>query len=464
MQIKVGRKSFRMRLEQLVSTLREQIVTGHIPVGGFLPSENSLEEQFHLSNNSVRKGLDILVQEGLIEKIPCVGNRILPPSTQSTTVIKFGYHKAIGSQTEMNRLIEMFHKQYPHIKVQPLELPTSNFYFAIEEYMKAGLLDVVTVSNNRFQDFIENGSSDLFEPLQINEDIYPFLSEPFMKEGQLLAQPFVYSPLVLCYNREHFQQKHIPEPDSSWSWHDLSNYVKRLAGDKDRFGFYFHLHSLNRWPIFLLQSGLTPSQDSQQRSKKIMENMEICKDLLSTTEPFPMLLTEGDVEELFVEEKVSVILTTYFFLNALKHTTVPFDIAPVPSSNDPKTLLIIVGLAVNSKSDNKEAAKLFSDFLNSYDTQLFIRQNTLNIPAHQRVDEVKGQEQLNKPSRFFMYREIMPSFRLLNDLGLRNSSLRSIQKELVRFISGLQDSAVLCSRIEQCLVEDSPNENDIGKQ
>ena len=68
MNDKPSRRTFRQRLDTLVNTLRDQIITGQFEPGSFLPSEEQLVEQFELSNKSVRKGLDVL-EHRLVESI-----------------------------------------------------------------------------------------------------------------------------------------------------------------------------------------------------------------------------------------------------------------------------------------------------------------------------------------------------------------------------------------------------------
>ncbi|MDF2960621.1 MAG: regulatory protein GntR [Paenibacillus sp.] len=459
MQKRISRKNFRVRLEEMIVTLRQEIVSGRTAVGSYLPSENDLEERFGLSNASVRNGLKVLVEEGLIEKIPRVGNRVVSPLADQKTVIRFGYSNAIAGLVEMEKLLAGFAKQYPHVTVQPLELPSGSFSKALKEYMDSEILDVVLINNNNFQDFVENGCTDLLEPLEQGQDLYPFLTEPFLQGKHTLVRPFVYSPVVLCYNKKHFEQSQVPVPDSSWSWSDLFKYGQRLAVKNERFGFYFYLPSRNRWPIFMLQSGTAFQTDAAGKYRlagsKLIESLETCRDLLAMTGVFPRIVSESDAdaEALFLDGKVSVIMTTYFFLNQLRDSSVSFDVSPLPGLKDTNTLLIINGLAVNSKSANKEAAKLLVDFLTSYDVQLLIRRKTLNITAHRRAMEWEGEESVYRPSRFYMYREIFPTYKLLPELGLTNYQLKNIQRDVMLFLSGLQNSGELCSKLEQLLVE-----------
>ncbi|MDF2662047.1 MAG: GntR family transcriptional regulator, partial [Paenibacillus sp.] len=85
MENKEVRKSPRERLSDMVNRLRDDIITGKRPSGEYLPSEKALTELFGLSNQSVRKGLEQLVGEGLLEKIPRVGNKVIAPPDESVT-------------------------------------------------------------------------------------------------------------------------------------------------------------------------------------------------------------------------------------------------------------------------------------------------------------------------------------------------------------------------------------------
>lgn len=462
MQKRSSRKFFRIRLEEMIQTLRQEILAGTLPAGGFLPSESDLEVRFGLSNASVRNALKVLVDEDLIEKIPRVGNRVKPPAPDGRTVIRFGYVNTIPGLVEMEELLDGFRKRYPHIVVQPIALPSPGYSAALKEYLQAELLDAALLNNNNFQDFREMGCTGLLEPLEEYPEAYGFLSEPFRHGGKSLVRPFVYSPVVLCYNKRHFREAGTPLPDSSWSWEDLFAHARDVAAGRDRYGFYFYLPSRNRWPLFLLQSGTSFREEKDEEGRfrlcgsGLVESLETCRRLVGMKEVFPSVLSESDAdaEALFLQGKVSMIMTTYFFLNQLRHSDLSFDIAPLPRLQNANTLLIVNGLAVNSKSPNKEAAKLLADYLTSYEAQLTIRRKTLNIAADRTAMDWEGEETLYRPSRFQMYREIFPTYRLVTELGVSNRQLKAVQRDIMLFISGLLDRESLCVRLESVLNAD----------
>ena len=55
---------------QLAGILRERIRTGQYPAGRQIPAFVALEQEFTLSGMTVRRAVNVLAAEGLVEKIP----------------------------------------------------------------------------------------------------------------------------------------------------------------------------------------------------------------------------------------------------------------------------------------------------------------------------------------------------------------------------------------------------------
>ncbi|WJH32818.1 GntR family transcriptional regulator [Paenibacillus sp. CC-CFT747] len=71
-----NRSEYMARTQQLIAYIKEEIRSGSRKEGDYLPSEVELGRIFSLSKESVRKALDVLVEEGLIVKIRRVGNKV----------------------------------------------------------------------------------------------------------------------------------------------------------------------------------------------------------------------------------------------------------------------------------------------------------------------------------------------------------------------------------------------------
>jgi multiple sugar transport system substrate-binding protein len=313
-------------------------------------------------------------------------------------------------------------------------------------------MDVLSINGNDMLKIIDEDSLDLLDSLQPNPDIYPYLTKGFVINGELKAQPFVFSPVILCYNKDHFTESKVLEPDSGWSWDDLLSAARQLTTPNERFGFYTLLQSRNRWPVFLLQNGLrfpdAGEPPIEVQGSPWIEAIKICRNLITQQGLIPIFDREEDTEELFLQGRASMIMTTYFRLNDLKKAPFEYDIAPLPYSINSKTLLLSIGLALLSSSKQKEASKTFIDFMVSYASQHSIRTRTLSIPAMKSAAEWSGKETMFRPSRFQLHREIVPTFSRFSELNMPEELSLQILKEAKYYWSGLFTEDALGSRLQ----------------
>lgn len=442
---RASRRTFQARLESMIEAIRGDIASGVWKEGDFLPSEKAYAKQYRLSNNTVRKGLEALVAEGLIEKVPRVGNKIVWSARDEAVVLKFGCHVSLTKEAAIKTLIAEFHKRHPGIRVEMIAMSAAlNAYGKVKELIDEGAIDVFTMNYNGYDSFRENEGFDQIESFEPDSHVYPFLNEAFTHDGRLRLQPLVFTPLILCYNKDHFREAGLTEPDSGWRWETLFEAADRLTVERERFGFYFHFPSTNRWPVLFLQSGLRFEPNGaggfEADAAKLKESLLACRTIYSRSR-FPMFLSEGDsdAEELFFAGKVSMILTTYLGLNRYeRRAEFEYDVAPLPYLHEPKTLLMPVGLAISARSKEKESARRFVDYLVSPEAQLHIRRKTLSIPSVKHAAEWTGEESLYRPYRFHMYREIIPSFRTFRDLNMPMTRLEALYREAKLYWSGLE--------------------------
>jgi len=86
MTVKIEAPGGRPRYLQLATTLVNEIRSGRYPVGGLLPTEFELCDQFGVSRFTVREAVKQLVQMGMVARQAGVGTRVLAqaPRTQYT--------------------------------------------------------------------------------------------------------------------------------------------------------------------------------------------------------------------------------------------------------------------------------------------------------------------------------------------------------------------------------------------
>ncbi len=76
--ITIDRRSYEPAYAQLVNILRHQIATGKLRPGDQLPSESQLCKLYHVSPMTVRRAINILVDQGVISTAPGRGTFVKP--------------------------------------------------------------------------------------------------------------------------------------------------------------------------------------------------------------------------------------------------------------------------------------------------------------------------------------------------------------------------------------------------
>ncbi|WP_162462935.1 extracellular solute-binding protein [Paenibacillus psychroresistens] len=455
---KPKRTTFRTRLEEMIAILRNDILTGKLQPGDFLPSELTLTEQFQLSKNSVRKGLEELLDQEMIEKVPRVGTRVVGSGLNAKLTLKFGYYPTLILEANLLQLIDDFQLSFPHIVVQMVPISDSVFSSNPKEALDRDAFDLITLNNHHYGLCKDNEAiMDMLEPLRPKENTYPFLFRPFTEANNLYVQPFTFSPIVLCYNKEHFKEAKLLEPDSSWNWHDVQQAALTLTKKRDRIGLFFHLQSINRWPLFLLQNKVVFERDAQGKlildNENFRESMKMSLQLFEGMNAGSLYMSENDSdsEMYFSQQKASMIVTSYYSLNHLLKADFDYDIAPLPYSQEARTQLIIIGLAINKSSKQKEAAQALIDYLVSEETQLHIRKNSLSIPSIKTMAEWTGEESFARPSRFMLYRDIIPTFRFYSDMNVTFHELETMRRIFKLYWARLDNFETVLRRLEEAL-------------
>ncbi|WP_379214815.1 extracellular solute-binding protein [Paenibacillus sp. GCM10012303] len=447
------KEQFGQQLEQFAKELREEMITGKWAPGSFLPPEKSLEIRFGLSNHSIRLGLEQLVQEGWIEKIPSVGNRVV--ADRPPVHLTVACNHVMLRNLKLAGLIEQFRRLYPWITVEVRSWSGSVPGVDLTERVLTD--DLALMDNVQFQQLLERKLTHVFEPFAGSYDLYPQFSAHFSAEDRLLLLPIVLSPLVLCYNKAHFRESGLAEPNGSWTWDDLIRHAELLYDGRGRYGFAFHIQSMYRWPLFLMQSGERFEWDGAQlrdiRRSRLLDGLKRCKDILHNRKAVPLYLSENndDIDRMFMEGKLSMALNTYMGLNGWTERQIEYDISPVPYMDSLRTLLITLGVGVNGSSAHKAEAKLFADYLASPEAQSYMYQHTLSVPGLATLPMKQTERSVYSPDRYMLFRETMGSFRTHAELNISSAAFVSLANLLKPYWANMIDEDELCDRLSEAL-------------
>lgn len=466
------RKSdFEDRYNKFIRDLKEEIISGRIRPGEFILPENTLSKEYDLSRVSIRKALAQLVEEGLIEKIPGKGNRVTIPHDTKKQTINLGWFSDSYEIEIVEQIIERFEQLNPYIKVNLQILPNSQYVYNLTESIGAGNgPDVFVVSDYHFRQLAETkqlGIIESFLPENINpeKDSYDKVFEMFTYDQKLLVTPFVFSPVMICYNQKMFEKAGIPEKVKMETWDDLLDIARRNTKDLDgnqlidQYGFCFSSLT-NRWPVFLLQNnGRFMSEDrskSRMNSKENIEALDFCVDLMYKHQVSPIFSHGSNVlaENLFMRERAAMILTTYYFMNEFRDHKIKWDILPPPKQAAPATLLLGGALGINADSQVKEAAQALVSYMVSTEAQTMVKQNGCTIPVLRFVAEDNYLLQPGvHPPHYNAFKDIMPHAVTVKDLNVTIKELELIESELHLLWANMEKADVSCKRIDDMLNE-----------
>ncbi|MDF2719112.1 MAG: regulatory protein GntR [Paenibacillus sp.] len=400
----------------------------------------------------IRTGLEQLVREGWIDKIPRVGNRVAPG--RPPVKLKLLCNPLPFRNLKLRQLLDGFHRQYPWIHVEAVEVIGIEGFFEQTGGISG---DLMMIENNQYWQMADRGMAQHMEKLAEKPELYPQVTKLFETNDGLYFQPLIFSPIVLCYNRTHFRECGLLEPDGSWTWDDLMRNAEKLSDGKNRYGFCFHIPSENRWPVFLLQSMERFEWDGNRlrdiRGTKMLESMKIVKSILHNRKALPLYLSESndDIDRMFMEGKVSMTLNSYIGLNGWSESDIEYDISPVPFIHEPRTLAISLGVGISRSTLHKEEAMLLLDYFTSAEAQSFIRSQTMSIPSLGTLPVQLEDMGPYRPSRYTMFREVMASLRTLADLNLPHGMIRALSNQLRAYWADLIDEDELCDRLIQAL-------------
>ncbi|WP_313893753.1 extracellular solute-binding protein [Psychrobacillus sp.] len=464
------RKSeFENRYHKFIHELKEEIISGKIKPGEFILPENTLSKVYELSRVSIRKALAELVEEGLIEKIPGKGNRVTIPNETQKQTITLGWFSNSYEIEIIRKIIKRFEQLNPFTKVNLQILPNSQYIYNLTQSLKHDSgPDVFIVSDYHFRELMETNCLDILDPflpehIDVEKDSYKQVFEMFTYNQTIPVTPFVFSPVMICYNRRIFEEAGIAKDFQMDTWDDLLELSIRTTKGLDdnnlinEYGFCFS-SSTNRWPVFLLQN--EGAFMNNKRSKSVMnskENIEAlnyCGDLMYKYHVSPIFSHGSNelAENLFMREGAAMILTTYYFMNEFRNHKIKWDVMPPPKNSASATLLLGGALGINTNSKNKESAQAFVSFMVSIEAQTLLKQDGCTIPMLRNVAEDNNLLQPGiHPEQYNAFKEVMETSKTIRDLQLTIEEFELVEREMQFFWANMEKAEVTSKRIEELL-------------
>lgn len=117
---------------QVRDLLRARIVDGTWPPGHYLPTEMQLAGQLHVSVGTVRKSMEELVQQGLLERLHGRGTRVVAQSSERTRFRFYRFQRAGGTRfVPQGRIVGVSRRRATAAERNLFELPPDGRVIAI---------------------------------------------------------------------------------------------------------------------------------------------------------------------------------------------------------------------------------------------------------------------------------------------------------------------------------------------
>lgn len=462
------RNEFNERYDRFIQELRNEIVSGTLQPGEFILPENTLSQKYEMSRVSIRKALEELVNEGMIEKIAGKGNRVkLPDEDRTPVVLKLAWFSSSYEIHIVRKIIQAFERKHPFVKVEINLYPDENYTDTLINSVKDHQgPDVFMMSDSHYRQWVESDQTDLltgYVPTHLLKEgvAYPEIFSLFQHDNRLLAAPFIFSPVVICFNRSIFRQHGLSDEMLLENWSDLLNIAKMCTAPLNEDGMIAHYgfcfsSSPNRWPVFLMQNDGEMMTEDRSRStmanEQNIESLEFCLSLMYKEHVSP-IYSHGSshlAERLFMKERVAMIMSTYYFMNEFRDHSIEWDVMQLPKQRKPATLLLGGGLSISANSSHQSVAERFVDFMTGEEAQKLIKQYGCTIPVLRSVAEDDSLLSSDiHPKHYNRYLDVLPHAYPLHSLNLTQSEIVMLFDELNLLWAGMETPSDTCNRIEQ---------------
>lgn len=355
------------------------------------------------------------------------------------------------------------------MRVQPLRLHPQGYTDAVSTLLESDrgpdlvvFMDGMMAGLAPEQHFLDLGDF-LASHTRLAADLYRLPQGLFVRNGRQYGLPFVFSPIVLAYDRTAFRDCGVPYPDASWTWHDLLAAAQQLTVRVDghtrveRYGFHYQFWP-TRWPSMVFANGGTlingtGHPDGGLEAPESIEALQFMVDLAHRHGVAGSFSGDMEGETLFVLRRAAMLLASYYGADKHQFSTsgLDWDMALIPAgpAARPATrrhVFHATGIAINQRSPRLRAALEFVEFVVSRAAQEMIRQTGCSLPVRRSIVENPAfRDATIHPAHLDVFQNALEDN---NDIPVAYTTSygQAAHHELLLAFAGLEDIATACRR------------------
>lgn len=302
---------------------------------------------------------------------------------QGSGTVRVGTWESGDSLEPWNNAIAAFEEEYPDINVELEPVPQEYGTKLLAQLAAGTAPDIFQVGDGDVARYIREGVVAPLDPFIEGDEsfsmdtFFPALAEFGQSDGTTYLFTKDYSPLVLYYNKDIFDEAGLEYPNPDWTWDDLLNAAQQLTTD-DRWGIQLPGH----WGDWLWHRGIQPILN-QAGASLISEDGTMIEGYMNSPETVEALQwyvdlflehgvapTREDIDsyagvDLFANGIVAMVWTgrwplkDWKAIDGFNFGTMELPAGPAGKGN----ALCWAGFAMNPDSDNQEAAWTFLKYI-----------------------------------------------------------------------------------------------------
>lgn len=303
------------------------------------------------------------------------------------TVVQFA---SWGSKSEVDILkpiLSDFENENPDIKVDFMHIP-QNYFQKIHLLFASNTAPDVIFINNQYLPVYANAG--LLEELHASNGFYPKSLEALSLNGKLYAIPRDVSNLVIYYNKNIFDKKHIPYPSANWTFDDFLKTAQKLT-DQNTFGISFEEDPLFYLPYLMSNGGgFLPDEINKPESQNALNFYADLRNKYHVA-PLKSESASATMAQLFLQECLGMYLSGRWMVPKFREEAkFDWDIAQFPKGTKGSIVpLDASGWAVSKSSKHKQEALKLVNFLSSKESSEKFTESGLIVPAREEVANSK---------------------------------------------------------------------------
>ena len=263
--------------------------------------------------------------------------------------------------------------------------------------------DMAIIGTRWLLDFAEQGVAEPLDGYITDEFkgrfIETFLS-PSVMDGKVLGLPIAASARAMFYNKDLFEQAGVEPPET---WDDVKAAAEKIGAlGEDIAGFGLQGKEIETdvyfyYPMWSYGGNIVEEDGtSGLDSEAAIQAATLYKEMIDAglTQDGPTAYNREDVQNLFKQGKVGMMITAPFLSNQIKEEApdLNYGIIPIPAgpNGDRGTYGVTDSIIMFSNSDNKDEAWKFMDFLFTQAPRSEFTQGEGFLPVNKAVSEEPG--------------------------------------------------------------------------